>query len=140
MVKKSLKVKKVSRTDLKKEADRLFSIYIRLRDRDSMGLTCCYTCPKKEDMKRMTNGHFASRRHLSTRFDEVNCKAQCWGCNKFHQGEGARFAARLEKDYGPGTVIMINEKTKEICHDFDYQEIIDIYTEKLNQMGMGYLI
>ena len=135
-----MRKKKQTRVQTRKEADRIFSIYIRLRDRNEMGLTTCYTCPKTMDFKKAQNGHFVPRQYLSIRYDEVNCHAQCYACNMLYNGQPSAYAKRLETEYGKGTIDMLEEKRKEICPNFNYEEIIQIYTEKLNQMGMFYLL
>ena len=67
---------------LKKELDKWFSLYIRLRDATDEGLVQCFTCGKVSHYKSgMQNGHFQSRKHLSTRWSETNCQVQCVGCN-----------------------------------------------------------
>ena len=53
---------------LKKELDKWFSLYIRLRDSEN-GLIQCFTCGTVKNYKSgMQNGHFQSRSHLATRF------------------------------------------------------------------------
>ena len=51
----------------------------------------------------MQNGHFQSRRHHSTRWDEQNCQVQCVKCNLYEQGEQFRFGLALDSKYGEGT-------------------------------------
>ena len=56
---------------LKKELDKWFSLYIRLREANEFGMVQCFTCGIVRGYKDgMQNGHFQSRKHLSTRFDE----------------------------------------------------------------------
>jgi len=84
MVKKTI-------SKLKKELDKWFSLYIRLRDANEYGYTQCFTCGKVGHYKTggMQNGHFQSRKHLSTRFDEDNCQVQCIKCNMFSDKESS---------------------------------------------------
>tara|TARA_R110000824_G_scaffold114536_1_gene265169 strand:+ start:248 stop:655 length:408 start_codon:yes stop_codon:yes gene_type:complete len=89
---------------LKKELDKWFSLYIRLRDATDEGLVQCFTCNKVSHYKSgMQNGHFQSRKHLATRWDEENCQVQCVGCNMFKSGEQYKFAINLDAKYGEGT-------------------------------------
>jgi 5-methylcytosine-specific restriction endonuclease McrA len=83
----------------KKELDRVFSIFIRQRDNGQ-----CFTCPKKDDYKKMQNGHFVPRQYLSVRWDERNCNCQCYACNMLYGGQGATYAIRLKEKYGQETV------------------------------------
>lgn len=132
--------KKRTKASLRKEADRVFSIWIRLRDRDASGQTCCFTCAWKGDMKKAQNGHFVPRQYLSVRYDEVNCHAQCYACNMLYNGQPSAYAKRLRSQYDDDIVELLEGRRREITHDFDYRFIIDVYTEKLNRMGMGYLL
>ena len=89
---------------LKKELDKFFSLYIRLRDATDEGLCQCITCGKVSHYKKgIQNGHFQSRRFMSTRYDEKNCSSQCVACNMFRGGEQFRFALALDSKYGEGT-------------------------------------
>ena len=95
------KTKSISK--LKKELDKWFSLFIRLRNAtDHEGLCQCFTCGcVKYYKKGMQCGHFQSRSFLATRFDEENCQPQCVGCNMFKQGEGDRvdFYYKFAYDY-----------------------------------------
>jgi hypothetical protein len=88
---------------LKKELDKWFSLYIRLRDATTEGLSQCFTCGKIDHYKKLQCGHFQSRRHLSTRWHEWNCQVQCVKCNMFEQGEQWKFGISLNGKYGEGT-------------------------------------
>ena len=93
---------------LKKELDKWFSLYIRLRDATDEGMVQCFTCGVVKYYKSgMQCGHFQSRRHLPTRFDEENCAPQCVSCNMFKQGEQYKFALNLDAKY------MVKEHQKE---------------------------
>ena len=95
-------VKTISK--LKKELDKWFSLFIRLRDATPEGLCQCFTCGKVSHYKTgMQNGHFQSRKHLTTRWDLKNCQVQCVGCNMFKAGEQYKFSISLDAKYGEGT-------------------------------------
>ena len=89
---------------LKKELDKWFSLYIRLRDATDTGLCQCFTCGKVAHYKTgMQCGHFQSRKHLTTRWGLKNCQVQCVGCNMFKSGEQYKFSIALDSKYGEGT-------------------------------------
>lgn len=120
--------KKRSIAKLKKELDRLFSIFIRHRDKGK-----CYTCPKKtESWRDLQCGHFVPRQYLATRYDEVNCHAQCYACNMLYNGQPSAFAAKLEREYGKGTVEALEAKRRLITKDFPYEYWIEVYREKVD--------
>jgi len=97
MVKKTI-------SKLKKELDKWFSLYIRLRDANEYGMVQCFTCGIVRGYKDgMQNGHFQSRKHMATRFHEDNCQVQCIKCNMYSQGEQFKFGLALDFKYGEGT-------------------------------------
>ena len=77
------KLKKPTVSSLKKKLDIIFSKYIRLKDADPSGNVECYTCGvvKQWEKDGMQAGHFMSRKHTITRWDEQNVKPQCYTCN-----------------------------------------------------------
>lgn len=117
--------KKSKRKKLIEKLDTVFSQYIRLREADN-GIVECFTCGKKEHWKGkgMQNGHFMSRKHLSTRWDEMNCQVQCVGCNVYKYGEQYKFSIGLDAKYGGGTAEEMLIKSREIYKVMD-KELID---------------
>lgn len=87
-------MKSRSLSKLKKELDRVFSIYIRNKYAKD-GLVKCYTCSTVKPVKEMQNGHWIPRNVLATRFDEDNCRCQCVGCNMYQNGRPDVFAVNL---------------------------------------------
>ena len=118
----------------KKEAKKTFQLYVRLRDADSFGYCTCVTCGRRNHYKKMNGGHFIPAEWLSTCFIEHNCHAQCVYCNKGLQGNTDAYFIFMEKKYGRGTVDqLIQQKHLNVKHSYqDYQEIIDIYSDKIN--------
>lgn len=78
---------------LKKTLDKYFSLFIRAKYPKY-----CYTC-KKTGIP-LQCGHFVSRQYLATRWEEDNCRPQCWGCNGFGNGRLLDFEENLKKDLG----------------------------------------
>lgn len=78
-----------TKSELLREADRLFSQFIRNRDADKNGNIACVCCGKiynleqvdKEGKKIVQPLHFIDRGVYSLRFDEDNCHAGCSYCN-----------------------------------------------------------
>jgi hypothetical protein len=105
--------KKLTRSKLVKKLDTIFSIYIR-RKNSVNEISTCFTCGKKDHWKKLQNGHFQSRKHYSTRWDEINCQVQCAGCNVFKYGEQYVFGNKLDSKYGSGTAERLYIKAKKI--------------------------
>ncbi len=121
---------------LKKELDKWFSLFIRLSNATDTGLTQCFTCNKVAHFKQMHCGHFQSRRHLATRFDEMNCEVQCPKCNIFSQGEQFKFHIKLNAKYGEDTSIELQHKAmqKVKFSRSDYEEKITYYKNIVNNL------
>lgn len=112
----------------KKELDTVFSRFIRQRDKGQ-----CYTCPKKDDPKRMQCGHFVPRQYLAVRFSEINCHCQCYVCNMLYNGQPSAFAEHLRKDFGENIVTDL-EKERQKTTKLDslwYEKKINYYTRLL---------
>ena len=122
---------------LKKELDKWFSLYIRLRYATNEGAVICVTCHKVSHYKSgMQNGHFQSRRFMATRYDEQNCAVQCVGCNCFKQGEQFRFSIYIDSKYGEGTAEDLQYKARQIqkFSRVDYEEKISYYKEAVDKL------
>lgn len=118
--------KKVSRSTLVKKLDAVFSIYIRRRYAVN-DIAKCVTCGKEDNWKSLQCGHFMSRKHLSTRWNEDNCQVQCAGCNVFRYGEQYLFSQYL----GNNLSEQLYKESKLIRKftDVELQEKIDYYTQ-----------
>ena len=66
--------------DLKAKLDKEFSLFIRLRDAMPNGYFRCISCGQIKPFTQADCGHYFSRTHLATRFDENNCHAECRHC------------------------------------------------------------
>ncbi|QDP49356.1 MAG: putative protein ninG [Prokaryotic dsDNA virus sp.] len=126
-----MKTKTISK--LKKELDKIFSIYIRTRYADDNGMVECWTCSVKKHYKEMHAGHFMSRKHLPTRFHEDNVQVQCPKCNLFGQGEQYAFGKLLDIRIKEGLAehLQTLSKARIKFTRSDYLEMIEEYKEKL---------
>ena len=114
---------------LKKELDKWFSYYVRLRSADKNGRNQCCTCGKIDNWKSLQCGHFVSRKHLATRFHELNCFPQCVACNIFRNGEQWKFGQFLDRNFEKGVseeLIILGHSTLKISK-VEYEEKISYY-------------
>ena len=112
---------------VKKEFDRVFSIYIRTFYSKN-GEVQCYTCPKIAPIKEMQNGHFVPRQYLATRFDERNCRPQCYACNMLYNGQPSTYAKKLESE--TAGIVEELDRLRHITTKWyvcDYEEKIEYY-------------
>lgn len=132
-IKKPKKIKVKTSSQLKKELDTIFSRYIRQKYADSNGYETCYTCPYREHWKKLQNGHLVSRYFLATRFDERNCRPQCFTCNMYRNGMVPVFSERLEQELGEGITAELYREARKIVKDYPYQSLIEKYKVLLTE-------
>jgi len=125
-------VKTISK--LKKDLDKVFSLYIRLRNASKDGIVECWTCGKTAHYKKMHAGHFMSRKHHATRWNEENVQVQCPRCNLFGQGEQYTFGKLLDVRIGEGKSEELQELSRTTVKymRFEYEDMIKHYKEKVN--------
>ena len=125
---------------LKADLDIVFSRYIRLRHADENGEATCVTCGVVKYWKELQNGHFMSRRHHSTRWDEDNCQVQCYSCNVMQQGKQYEYSIWLDNKFGKGKSDELLMKSKQTLkldrHDLErmiteYKEEVEYFLSKL---------
>jgi len=122
--------KKITRSKIVKKLDTVFSQYIRQKNAVNE-IATCFTCGKQDHWKKLQNGHFQSRRHYSTRWNEQNCQVQCAGCNVFKYGEQFIFGKKLDQKYGEGTAEELYIKAKKIVK-LSNNELIDLINNYKN--------
>lgn len=97
---------------LKKELDRVFSIWARTRDMDENGIATCVTCGRQDHWKNMDAGHYVPRQDMSTRWHEFNVWPQCRPDNAFRGGEPEKMAAYIDKTVGPAIAAFLRDLAK----------------------------
>ena len=124
--------KKPTRKTLITKLDKVFSEYIRRRYAKNE-IATCVTCGKKDHWKKLQAGHFMSRKHYATRWDEDNVEVQCSACNVFRYGEQYLFAKYL----GTEKADMLLTKSREAVKfpDWEIQEMIELYKNKIKDLS-----
>lgn len=105
-----------------KTTDALYSKRVRMKYADWRGNVKCFTCEATKPYKEMDAGHYISRRHYSTRFDDRNVHPQCPRCNRFRHGEMDVYALNLRYKYGDDILEILN-KEKEKIRDYTSCEL-----------------
>ena len=121
---------------LKKELDRWFSLYIRLRDANEYGMVQCFTSGRVYHYKSIHAGHFMSRKRLATRWCEWNVQPQSPADNLFGQGQQYRFGLNLDAKYGDGAAEELQIKSMQTLKmtRVDYEEKITYYKLLVNKL------
>lgn len=116
--------------------DRVFSEFIRLRDASANGYVRCISCGKISHWKDVDCGHYVNRKHLSTRWHEKNCNAQCRACNRFDEGNMLGYTKGLVKKYGQSVLDELDVMkchTSKLC-DFEGKILIKFYKDKVKEL------
>ena len=133
-LKKGLKKnKKWSKSKLKAEAWKQFSIYIRTKYLMTTGLIC-YTCSKPLTFQQTDAGHGIAGRGNFILFCEEVIKPQCKGCNVFQSGNYNVFIPKLIDEIGRERYEYLLKESKKPLN-IKYNDMKDIYDKylKLNE-------
>lgn len=115
-----MKKKLKSISYLKRKADRVFSLWVRQREK------CCYTCGSTNNLQA---GHFISRSYLALRYNETNVHSQCVSCNIFKSGNMPMYALKLINQYGNTILaeLQVLKRGKVSAPRVFYENIIEKY-------------
>lgn len=116
------------------DLDRVFSRYIRLKYANNDGFVSCFTCDDYPPMHftKMQCGHYISRIHLATRWEENNCRPQNEHCNCNLHGNLEVYKERLEKEQ-TGITDWLKEQSRQVTKPtrFELKELLLTYRQKL---------
>lgn len=119
------------RSKLIRSLDRVFSVYIRMKDA-VYGDSICVTCGTRKPWGSQQNGHFIPRRFMSVRWDEDNCHVQCAYCNETLHGNLARYRSYLGDDLAEQLRLKSLEVVKFTIPDLE--DMIKLYTAKVKAL------
>jgi len=133
---KTVKVKKSP--DLKAKLDKVFSMYIRLRDSKEFDFKAfkCISCGRILPFEDADAGHFFSRKHNSVRFNEKNVNAECKYDNRFNAEHLEFYRDNLIKKIGQKNFDILkweSSQTKK-WSDFELKELIKYYNGLIIKM------
>lgn len=115
---------RASRSTLMDKADRAFSLFIRTRDSQEYEgkVFRCISCGRVLSIDQADCGHYVNRSHMSLRFSEINCHAQCRRCNRFMEGNIQDYRKGLIKKLGEAKVLLL-EATKNVTNKISNFEL-----------------
>lgn len=122
--------------DLIKDADTVFSKWLRMSYADKSGTVSCYTCDLNMRWQTAQCGHYVKRGNLFLRWDPRNTRVQGECCNIHKSGNYLEFTKRLELEQPGITSILMEEghlvykPTRE-----EIRGIISDYTQKIKLLG-----
>lgn len=120
-------MKKKTNAQLKKQLWKVFSEYVRKRDKG-----ICFTCGRKVEGSGYHSGHFIPKSvgGLSLYFDESNVNGQCYNCNINLGGNQYAYGIKL----GEAKVKELYLLKQQITKDYPFLQKIEEYKEKIKQL------
>ena len=121
-----------------KTAAKNFQRFIRLRDAFDGGN--CISCGKYIQWdKGCDAGHYISRRHKVSLFDEANCHAQCKYCNDYLHGNLLEYRKYLIRKIGLEKVEALEDNKNTIVQrkGFHYIALNEYYLKKCRDIKAG---
>lgn len=124
----------IMKKETKAKLDKIFSLYIRLRD-SNKGRVKCPLCGKVINWKEAQNMHFIKRSNMKYRYSEENCYAGCVGCNVYLNGNYQQYTLFMIKKFWQKKVEeMINDKGINKVKERELEEKIIEYVEKCKKL------
>lgn len=123
-------------TNLKNKLDTVFSQYIRLRDMEEGRVFRCISCNRILPISQADCGHYINRQHMSTRWHEMNCHAQCRKCNRFDEGNMQGYRLGLVRMYGEKHVAVLESYKYRVTKysDFEMSALIKYYKSRIKEL------
>lgn len=117
--------------------DTVFSLYIRLRDVMPNGYVRCIACGRIKKFEEVDCGHFHSRIHMATRYDEDNCNAECRFCNRMSADHIIGYSQNLVKKIGQTRFDYLNVKAHSTKHymDSELEQMIEHYKQEVKKLS-----
>ena len=129
----------VSRSQLVKNLDSVFSQYIRLRDARELNgewQAMCVTSGEWKHWKNQQAGHFFTRGRYATRWDETNVHVQSYRDNVLLKGNYIVYTRWMIDKYGREYVDELERKslTQAKFSRADLEEKIEEYKRKVKEL------
>ncbi|MFV0587397.1 recombination protein NinG [Bacteroides reticulotermitis] len=124
---------KSTKSKLVAKLDGVLSKFIRWRDSRPNASFRCISCGRVLPIDQADCGHYINRQHMSTRFNEKNCNAQCHTCNRFNGGNLEGYRQGLIAKYGESIVSELESRKNELTKysESDLKEMINHYQKEL---------
>lgn len=131
------KKRQASQATLVKKLDKVFSQYIRLRDAFPNGTFRCISCGRIKPFEQADAGHYHSRKHMSTRFDEENVSSECRACNRFSADHLIGYRENLIRKIGTQRFQLLEVKAHQTkkwsC--FELEQLIKYYSVLVKKLS-----
>lgn len=101
------------------------------------GFFKCISCGKIKPFAEADCGHYHSRTHMATRFEEDNCHCECKGCNRFSADHLIGYRENLITKIGFSRVERLNVLAHSQKHwlDCELEEKIAYYKAEVKRLS-----
>lgn len=132
-----IRTKEKSLAVLIKNADEVFSEYVRIRDAESFtGIVTCFVTGAKAHWKTCDAAHYFGRANLMTRWNEINVHATTAESNRADPNHPDQYRYKMIKTYSidelgslaAGALSLMKPTRSDII------EIIEKYSEKVKEL------
>lgn len=123
-------------SQLIKELDEVFSLFVRARDCDSLGLITCFVSGARVPWKQADAAHYMSRKHMATRFEEYNVHACSIDSNRFDPDHDVKYHTKMVLKYGRELPLQLDNMSKSMVKftAAELQEKIEFYKEEVKKL------
>ncbi len=132
------KPRKSGTRTLVNKLDKIFSLYIRLRDSKQFGYKAfkCISCGQIKPFAKADCGHYYSRSKMSTRYDEDNCNSECNFCNRFKSDHLDGYRENLIRKIGQSRFDLLRSHSNQVkkWSEFELQQLIKYYSALVDKM------
>lgn len=130
---------KTKKQSLVNKLDKVFSLYIRLRDSTPNGNFCCISCGRWKTWCDADCGHYFSRARMNTRWDEKNCSAECSYCNRFDSSHLDGYRSNLIRKIGEEEFerLHIRANMTRKWSEFELEQLVKYYKAKAKELAKG---
>jgi hypothetical protein len=120
-----------------KEADSVFSEYVRIRDAEPFtGIVTCFITGEKAHWKKCDAAHYFGRANLLTRWNEMNVHATTIESNRFDILHHSQYLKKMMSVYSREDVFSLAAQAMSLMKPTrsDIVEIIEKYSEKVKEL------
>ena len=121
-----------------KELDKVFSLFIRLRDSRAYGFRYfkCPTCGRILPFEEADCSHYYSRVNMNTRYCEDNCVAECAFDNRFNSSHLIAMGDYLKSKLGEQRyqLLRLKANTHKKWECWELEQMIKYYKARIEQL------
>jgi len=123
-------------SQLIKELDDIFSLYVRLNEADAYGTVTCFVTGERVYYRDADAAHFIDRAHMATRWDTENVHACTQETNRYDPDHKKKYRLAMVRKYGAGTVESLEVHSRSLMKRTAHEltETIETFKEEVKKL------